>query len=345
MVRHCLDGRADHLLCHGADDPLLGLGGLAARVAAGYDPNMLSRRRFLSASLALAATGPSLLGGVRKPALRLGLVADVQFADIDPGKTRFYRQSIGKLAAAVAHFNSLELKWCVNLGDLIDRWWESFDEVFKPLAKSRHKFHHLLGNHDFEVADAFKPQVPKQLGLKRRHYCRWEKGFCFVMLDTTDVSPYTHPENSRESVAANAEWKRLAATGAVNAQRWNGTVGEAQLKWFEDTCRQAARSKCKVIVLAHHPVYPADIHCEWNAEALRQVVERNRNVVAWVNGHNHQGAFGVHAEVPFLTLKGMVETENRNAFAVMHLHSDRMEVVGHGREPSRELVFRAWKVQ
>jgi manganese-dependent ADP-ribose/CDP-alcohol diphosphatase len=300
---------------------------------------MLSRRRFLTASLALTVTGPSLIGASRKPPLRLGLVSDPQFADIDPWNTRFYRQSIGKLTEAVGRFNGLDLKWCVNVGDLIDSRWESFDEVLKPLAKSRHPFHHLLGNHDFEVPDAFKERVPKRLGLKHRYYSLWADGFCLAMLDTTDVSPYTHAESSKQSAEATAEWKRIVATGAINAQRWNGAVGERQLKWFEDTCHQAARARSKVIVFAHHPVYPAGNHCEWNADALLRIVERNRNVVAWINGHNHAGAFGVHAEVPFITLKGMVETKDTNAFAVVHLHSDRLELVGHGREPSRECVF------
>jgi len=305
-----------------------------------YDENMLSRRRFLSASLALAAAGPPLIGASRKPALQLGLVADPQFAHVDPWNTRFYRQSIGKLAEAVECFNGLDLRWCVNVGDLIDRRWESFDEVFKPLAKSRHAFHHLLGNHDFEVPDGFKLRVPKRLGLKHRYYSMPEDGFCFVMLDTTDVSPYTHAENSKESAQAAAEWKRLSATGAINAQPWNGAVGERQLKWFDDTCHQAARARQRVIVFSHHPVYPANNHCEWNSDELLKAVERNRNVVAWINGHNHAGAFGVHAEVPFITLKGMVETEDTNAFAEVHLHSDRLNLIGHGREPSRELVFR-----
>jgi hypothetical protein len=35
----------------------------------------------------------------------------------------------------------------------------------------------------------------------------------------------------------------------------------------------------------------------------------------------------------------MVETKDTNAFAVAHLHPDRLELVGHGREPSRECVF------
>jgi len=301
---------------------------------------MLSRRRFIAGSVALAVAQPFLVRANRKPELRLGLVADVQYADLEPTKTRYYRQSLGKLTEAVEHFNGLDLAWCVNLGDLIDRNWESFDAVAKPLAKSRHSFHHLLGNHDFAVPDAFKVRVPKRLGLNQRYSSLWEDGFCFVMLDTTDVSPYAHPENSKESAGATAEWKRIAATGANNAQTWNGAVGERQLRWFENTCRQAAESRRKVIVFSHHPVFPASNHCEWNSDVLLEVVERNRNVVAWIDGHNHAGAFGVYDGVPFITLKGMVEAENTNAFAEAQLYPDRLKLVGHGRESSREVVFR-----
>jgi manganese-dependent ADP-ribose/CDP-alcohol diphosphatase len=93
-------------------------------------------------------------------------------------------------------------------------------------------------------------------------------------------------------------------------------------------------------VFSHHPVYPANNHCEWNSDARLKVVERNLIVVAWINGHNHAGAYGVHAEVPFITLHGMVETRDTNAYAVEHLSSDRLELIGHGREPSRECKFR-----
>ena len=276
----------------------------------------------------------------RKAPLAIGLVADVQYADIEPTKTRFYRQSIAKLTEAVEWFNALDLTWCVSLGDLIDRNWESFDTVLKPIGASRHNFHHLLGNHDFGVPDELKAKVPERLGLKRRYYSVAEEGFQFVMLDTSDVSPYAHPAGSPERRAADLEWNRIKATGAPNAQSWNGAVGEPQLKWFADTCREAARKGRKVIVFSHHQVFPPDAHCEWNASALLKVVEENANVVAWINGHNHAGAFGPHAGVPFITLQGMVETKDTNAFAELRLHPDRLELVGHGRVPSRELTLR-----
>lgn len=300
---------------------------------------MMSRRAFL-ATTALAAAFPAVAGANSLPVARLGLVADPQYADQDPVGTRFYRQSISKLAEAIDSFNARDLDCCVNVGDLIDKHWASFDEIFKPLSRSRHAFHHVLGNHDFDVADEFKARVPKRLGLKRRYYAVQMDGFCLVMLDTTDVSPYAHPEASKESAAATTELKRLVATGAINAQSWNGAVSETQLKWFEDTCRQAARARRSVLVFSHHPVFPPDRHTAWNSDALLKVVERSRNIVAWFSGHNHAGAFGIHDDVPFVTLKGMVETKTTNSFATLNLWPDRMTLVGFGREESRELAFR-----
>jgi hypothetical protein len=63
-------------------------------------------------------------------------------------------------------------------------------------------------------------------------------------------------------------------------------------------------------------------------------------VVAWLNGHNHAGAFGERHGVPYVTLKGMVETDDTNAYATARILADRLVIAGHGREPSRELKFR-----
>jgi manganese-dependent ADP-ribose/CDP-alcohol diphosphatase len=282
-----------------------------------------------------------MLRAAGSPAVSVGLVADPQYADIAPAGTRFYRQSIAKLTEAVRFFDGEELAFCVNLGDIINGDWQSFDRILEPLAKSRHRVHHVLGNHDFEVADEFKPRVPGRLGLERRYYSVPEGGFCFVMMDTNDVSLYAYPADSKEHAAANVELQLLKAARAANAQTWNGGVGEAQLQWLEETCRTAAKAKQKVIVFAHHPIFPATAHTVWNSNAVLKVVERNRNAVAWINGHNHDGAFGSYQGVPCVTLKGMVEKADTNAFATARIYSDHLELTGHGSETSRELSFRA----
>lgn len=298
----------------------------------------MSRRTFLATGAAL----PVFVRAVEKPALRIGIVADPQYADIPPAYTRYYRQSIGKLTEAIDHFNAQELDFCVNVGDAIDQQWKSFDEILSVFGKSKHKFHHLLGNHDFELPDDLKSKAPAKLGMEARFYSMTRGDFCFVMLDTNDVSVYAHPLKSQETADALSQLRTYAAKGLIHAQPWNGAVGERQMKWFEDTCTKAAAAKQKVIIFAHHPVYPFTTNRnEWNSDAILDLIARNDNVVAWINGHNHAGDFGVRDGVPYVTIHGMVETENTNAYATAQLYSDRLVISGKGREPSREVPFRS----
>jgi 3',5'-cyclic AMP phosphodiesterase CpdA len=299
---------------------------------------MMTRRNFLAATAALPVF---IRAAEPKPVLHLGLVADPQYADIPAYASRYYRESIGKLTTAVDHFNGLDLDFCVNVGDAIDQQWKSFDDILKVLGKCRHNFHHLLGNHDFELPDAFKAQAPSRLGMERRYYSVTKGEFCFAMLDTNDVSLYAYPINSKEVADAFERLKFYAAKGLLHAQSWNGEVGDTQMKWLAETCKKAADAKQKVIIFAHHPVYPFPCnHNEWNSDELLKFVSRTPNVVAWINGHNHAGGFALRDGVPFITLHGMVETPDTNAFATAKLYSDRIVISGTGREPSREIRFR-----
>ena len=282
-----------------------------------------------------------ILGAERAiPSFEIGLVADAQFADIDAKGTRFYRQSIAKLGAAVEHFNGRDLAFCVHLGDLIDREWLSFEEIMRPLARSRHRWHQLLGNHDFDVLDEQKPAVPARLGRERRYSSFDHAGFRFVVLDTNDVSTYAPRADTPERQTAEAEFNRWVTAKVRQAKPWNGAIGATQLAWLDRTCADARTARLRVILFAHHPVFPDNDHNVWNAAEVLAVLDRHPNVVAWINGHNHAGNFAERNGVPFLTMKGMVETEGTTAFAAAQLLPDRMLIAGHGREPSRELRFR-----
>ena len=46
---------------------------------------------------------------------------------------------------------------------------------------------------------------------------------------------------------------------------------------------------------------------------------------------------GIH----YLTVQGMVETEDTTAYAVVHVDDDRLDVDGRGRQPDQVLVFGA----
>jgi manganese-dependent ADP-ribose/CDP-alcohol diphosphatase len=303
-----------------------------------------TRRRFL-AGTAAAATAPSLAraasSGTISPLFQIGLAADAQYADVPAKGSRFYRESTTKLAAAVAHFNGQPLEFCVHLGDLIDRGWDHFDSICQPLATCHHPWHHLLGNHDFEVADGFQPLVPGRLGIPSRYRFFDYLGFRFALLDTNDISTYAHVADSPPTRDAQAELERLAATGAPSAKPWNGAIGPGQLAWLEETCTTAAQAGLKVIALSHHPLLPVESHAIWNAKEVLALTERHRNLVAWINGHNHAGGLAHHDGLPCLTLHGMVETEHSNAFATAAIHPDRLVLTGHGRQTSLELTFRS----
>lgn len=298
-----------------------------------------NRRTFLKSTL-LAAAAPAILRGAENDGFEIGLAADAQYADVVDKGTRFYRKSIGKLGAAVDHFNERNLEFCVHLGDLIDREWRSFEEIKRPLATSRQRWHHLLGNHDFDVLDAMKAKVIEPLGMERRYRSFEHRGVSFVILDTNDVSTYAHAAGTPEHKDAAAELKRLETAKVRQAKSWNGGIGAKQLAWFEQVCTEARAAGRKVIVFAHHPIAPDNEHNLWNAPAVLDLIGRQPAVVAWINGHNHAGHFGEHRGVPCVTMRGMVETAGTNAFATAKILADRMILTGHGREPSRELVFR-----
>jgi hypothetical protein len=304
--------------------------------------NTITRRDFIKVAAAAAVAAPYVARGAASPqaGFEIGLVADAQFADVEPKGTRYYRASPRRLGEAVEHFNGRDLSFCVNLGDLIDHDWKSFDEITKPLAGSRHRFHHLLGNHDFEVLAELKARVPGRLGMEKRYSYFDHRGFRFAVLDTNDVSTYAHAPNTPEHAAATAELARLEATNLPQAKPWNGAVGETQFAWLDRLCREAGEQRLKVILLAHHPLLPAATDLLWNASEVLALIARHPHVVAWLNGHNHRGALAEAAGVPLLTMHGMVETPDTTAFATARILNDRMIIAGHGRELSREFVFR-----
>jgi manganese-dependent ADP-ribose/CDP-alcohol diphosphatase len=178
------------------------------------------------------------------------------------------------------------------------------------------------------------------MGMAWRYGSFDHDAFRFVILDTNGVSTYAHAAGTAERAAAAAELARLEAAKVPQAKPWNGGLSAKQLAWLDRTCGEARTQNRKVIIFAHHPVFPDNVHNAWNANDVLALVDRHANVVAWINGHNHAGAFGERKGVPFLTMHGMVETRDTTAFATAKILKDRIVLTGQGREPSREMKFR-----
>ncbi len=264
-----------------------------------------------------------------------GAIADCQYCNTDDGGTRKYRLSVKKLQSCVDHLNTLELAFVTHLGDFIDKDFESFDTVGPIFAQLKAPRYHVLGNHDFSVADDRKHDVVAKLGMAAKYYDFQVKGWRYVVLDGNDISFHAHPTNSTEHMKSVAYYEQKKIT----APKWNGAVGPGQILWLRGVLEKASRQKEKVILFCHFPVYPANNHNLWNAEEIISVLEEYPCVKAYINGHNHHGNYGIKNGIHYLTLKGMVDTE-QTSYAVVSTTENNIHVAGYGREADRDMAVR-----
>jgi predicted phosphodiesterase len=300
------------------------------------------RRTFLHAAAGFAGLAWSgrRAPGDESPAdaeLRFGVIADCQYADVPTAGTRYYRQSLEKLRHCVKTLNDNDVRFVVHLGDFIDRGMENLEKVVPVLKQCQAPTYHVLGNHDFSVADERKAEVPRLLGMPSRYYDfsfgRWR----FVVLDGNDISLVSRREGTEPYRRAEAMLAGLKSRGAPHAHNWNGAVSDSQLAWLKQTLVAAAGAGQRVIVFCHFPVYPPNAHNLWNDQQLLEIFASHPGVVAYLNGHNHAGNYARKNGVHFLTVEGMVETADTTAFAIAHASVDSLRIQGFGRVADRTL--------
>lgn len=276
------------------------------------------------------------------PRLRLGIIADPQFADLDPDPrlNRYFRRSLDKLRAAVAQFNAQALDAVIVLGDLIDRDWESLAPVLEVLDDLRAPRILLPGNHDFLVTPDRLPQVHAALGMPAPYHEVEIAGVRLLVTDGNEISLFAPPPEDPRREEARRRLASLRKKQAPNAQDWNAGISDRQATWIADRLAAAKANGTPVILLGHYPIYPPSDHALWDAEALADLVSASPAAIAWLCGHHHAGGYAERNGVHFLNFCGMVDTEHQNAFAVLALYDDRIEISGYGREPDRVLALR-----
>lgn len=269
------------------------------------------------------------------PALRIGAIADCQYADEDDNGERRYRLSPAKLREAVETFRREPVDFAVHLGDFIDKDWESFATVLPIARQLGRPWHFVLGNHDLLVAEDRKLQVPERLGMPARYYSFVQRDWLFVVLDGNDVSTYGWPQGSPELAAA----LRLKAARFPDASAWSGAIGATQLAWLDGVLSKADAAGRKAILMCHFPLWPENPNTLWNAAEVMARIEPHPCVKLWLDGHNHDGNYGVRAGIHYLNLRGMLDTA-MTAYAVLDLFDDRIAVRGFGREQDFTLPLR-----
>ncbi|AVC48914.1 calcineurin-like phosphoesterase superfamily domain protein [Rhizobium leguminosarum bv. viciae] len=272
---------------------------------------------------------------------RFGIIADPQYAAIAPHVVmdRYYANSLAKVAAAIEVFNGWELSFVMTLGDVIDRSFSSFDDILPVYEKLRHEALFLLGNHDFSVSAGHLSEVAARLGMPSPYYSFLRHGWRFIVLDGNEVSIFAPPEGHHHRALAARMLAELQAKGARNAHRWNAALSDEQFAWLGDEIAKAAEAGEKVIVMNHYPIHPPSEHGMWDSERIVELLASSSNVVAYLNGHDHVGNYGMAGACHFVNFKGVVDTETENAFAIVEVYTDRIEIRGFGREVSRTLAY------
>ena len=273
------------------------------------------------------------------PELSFGIVADCQYADVDDyegvardsGVRYFnnYRQSLDKLSEAVTTFNSHDLEFIVHLGDFVDRDLNDADRLHKIMGNASAPLWHVLGNHEFWNKDSVATVLEKY-NMKSSYYSRVANGNRFIILDTCDLGPLEHPEGSVGWKMGQLLIEKMRLEGAINAYFWNGGLGERQMEWLNNELTTAERYDEKAILFAHHPVFPPGVLNALNDNEIMKTIDSHDNVTAFINGHNHAGAFGSRNGVPYVTMPGMLSGPT-NAYGIAHVYNDRLEIKGYGR--------------
>lgn len=257
----------------------------------------IGRRAFLqqgSLILAAAGLGAAPLRGLlaqdtAPPALKIGLLTDMHYADKVRSGTRYYRETPTKLAEAAAKFADEKINFLVELGDLIDsaatpeielEYLKTINEKFAAISPDRH---YVLGNHCVDMLT--KEEFLKGVGQEKSYYSFDRGDFHFVVLDacfTSEMKPY----GRKGSVWSDANFT------------------PEELAWLKG---DLAATPKRTIILAHQRLDVASQHAAKNAPAVRTILEESKKVLVAFMGHSHQNEYKEINGIHYATLKAMVE--------------------------------------
>ncbi|KJD35404.1 phosphoesterase [Tamlana sedimentorum] len=272
---------------------------------------------------------------------KIGIVADCQYCFCEPNTDfgRYYKKSTQKLAKAVSELNTYNLDYTVHLGDFIDKNFASFDSVLPIWNNLKSEHHHVLGNHDFSVADSLKGNVANKMGLQNRYYSIINNNWRFIVLDGNDLSFFGALTEAKKA-ETDSMYNQLKSEGYKNIQKWNGGLSFEQLKWVKSELEQSVKNNENVGFYCHFPVAENDtMHSLWNYNQFFKTIDNYNNVKFYFNGHNHAGGYFKRKGVHYVTYKGMVDFADSTAYSVATVFKDSILIKGFGRENSRNLKF------
>ena len=268
----------------------------------------------------------------QEPVLRIGLVADPQYADKAANNSRYYRESLWKLEEAIDTFNYYGVDFVQTLGDVIDLVWESYDSIlplYDKLAPGIENYQ-LLGNHDFSVDSCHLEDLLERLDMPDYYYSHSEKGWRFIVLDATDYSYFSNALHNHDIGQVDSFYQHTR--DKANHHLWNGAIGEEQQIWLRQELVSANTLNQRVILFSHLPVIPlSNAHNLWNDYEIVELLEASPHVVTFINGHNPSGGYVSKKGIHYITIYGMVETMT-SSYGILEIYKDSLVLRGYGNQ-------------
>jgi manganese-dependent ADP-ribose/CDP-alcohol diphosphatase len=270
---------------------------------------------------------------------RIGLISDPQYCDCDPTSIRIYREVLQKLPAAIDSLNKYKVDFVMNLGDMIDRYYESFDSVSRLYESLTMPYYNLLGNHDFEeIPVALQTSILARYGMPDYYYPIIFKNWRFLVLDGTELAAYSralHPQLAEEGDSL-----FQLIQDSINNRPWNGGIGRLQRAWIKEQIEIAYDERQQVVLFCHFPVFPDsnDLNL-WNDDEIVGLIGKYPHVIAFINGHYHQGNYGFNNGIHYVTQAAMLDTYDNNSFSILEVFRDKLVMKGFGLNPDRTLPY------
>lgn len=249
--------------------------------------------------------------------VRFGLMTDIHYADRERSGTRYYRDSMAKMEEAVEAFRHAKVDFLIELGDMKDTTAKSepvptlrfLDDAERALSRFSGPIYHVLGNHDMDclTKEEFLAHT-RNAGRARgkAHYSFSAHGVRCIVLDANfnaDFSPYAR---------GNFDWRKAY-------------IPASQIEWLDTELTHHADEP--TLVFLHQMLDSfSDISkdlCVGNAEAVVEVLERHKQVLAVFQGHHHAGHYSHRRGIHYLTVQGMIEQAvPASAYAIVEVEAD-----------------------
>lgn len=281
----------------------------------------IGRRAFLRSAFAVTA-GPvatslsytcNLTSSRGNRSVRFGVVTDCHYADVDPAGTRFYRQSLDKLAECVDRMNAEKVDFLIELGDFKDQggppverdtlaYLQEVETVFQRFCGPTY---HVLGNHDVDsISKAqFLARVSNtRIDPSRSYYSFDVNGLHCVVLDAnyrSDGMDYDHGDFD-----------------------WTDTnIPAHELEWLR---KDLAVAPGPAVVFIHQLLDGTDSVSVRNAQQVRAILEESGTVQVVFQGHHHEGRYRRINGIHYYTLRAVVEGQgaDSNSYAIVEVADD-----------------------